>query len=77
MLTDGKWKDVTARYASQWMTDTRKLRVDPEWWRETLEVFRCEGDSTEDEEIKGQLCPQVLWLVKWFIDWLITDQMNY
>ena len=77
MLTDGRWKDVTARYASQWMTDTRKLRVDPEWWRETLEVFRCEGDSTEDEEIKGQLHPQVLWLVKWLIDWLITDQMNY
>ncbi|XP_078339713.1 DNA repair protein complementing XP-C cells-like isoform X2 [Crassostrea virginica] len=52
---DGRWKDVTARYASQWMTDTRKLRVDPEWWRETLEVFRCEGDSTEDEEIKANL----------------------
>lgn len=52
-VTEGEWKDVTARYASKWMTETRKLRVDPEWWSETLGVFRCEEDSTEDEEIKG------------------------
>uniref|UniRef100_K1QQ52 DNA repair protein complementing XP-C cells-like protein n=1 Tax=Magallana gigas TaxID=29159 RepID=K1QQ52_MAGGI len=57
---EGEWKDVTARYASKWMTETRKLRVDPEWWSETLGVFRCEEDSTEDEEIKANLMKRPL-----------------
>lgn len=32
-------KDVTARYASKWLTETRKLRVgavDKDWWKTTL-----------------------------------------
>ncbi|XP_052778468.1 DNA repair protein complementing XP-C cells-like [Mya arenaria] len=33
---NGHLKDVTARYASQWLTETRKLRVDRDWWGETL-----------------------------------------
>ncbi|XP_061186504.1 DNA repair protein complementing XP-C cells homolog [Saccostrea echinata] len=57
---DGKWKDVTARYASNWMTDTRKLRVDPEWWEETLSVYKCEEDRAEDEEIKANLMKRPL-----------------
>lgn len=70
-VTEGEWKDVTARYASKWMTETRKLRVDPEWWSETLGVFRCEEDSTEDEEIKGQD-----WLIDWLIEWLTDGWMD-
>ncbi|XP_062593298.1 DNA repair protein complementing XP-C cells homolog [Saccostrea cucullata] len=57
---DGTWKDVTARYASNWMTETRKLRVDPEWWDETLSVYKCEEDRAEDEEIKANLMKRPL-----------------
>ncbi|XP_048741387.2 DNA repair protein complementing XP-C cells homolog isoform X2 [Ostrea edulis] len=56
----GKWKDVTARYASKWMTETRKLRVDPEWWEETLSVYRDKEDEVEDEEIKASLMKRPL-----------------
>ena len=36
-------KDVTVRYASDWLITTRKLRVssvDPNWWKETLNPFK-------------------------------------
>ncbi|BFZ12856.1 hypothetical protein BsWGS_15896 [Bradybaena similaris] len=55
---DNSVKDVTARYSSQWLTHTRKNRIDQSWWTETLVAF----DSTsyndnllEDDEIKSQL----------------------
>ena len=55
---DGVLRDLTARYARQWMSHTRKLRVAEEWWQETLAPF----DTTslvekrmEDDEVKGQL----------------------
>ena len=33
---DGSVKDVTHRYDSKWLIGTQKLRVEPEWWEETL-----------------------------------------
>ena len=33
-------KDVTNRYASSWMSKTRKLRIDAEWWEDTLYPYR-------------------------------------
>ena len=33
-------KDVTNRYASSWMSKTRKLRIDTEWWEDTLHPYR-------------------------------------
>ena len=33
-------KDVTNRYASSWMSKTRKLRIDTEWWEDTLYPYR-------------------------------------
>lgn len=33
-------KDVTNRYASSWMSKTRKLRIDTEWWEGTLHPYR-------------------------------------
>lgn len=57
MVSDNSVKDVTARYSSQWLTHTRKNRIDPLWWTETLMAF----DSTsyndnllEDDEIKSR-----------------------
>lgn len=57
MVSDNSVKDVTARYSSQWLTHTRKNRIDPSWWTETLMAF----DSTsyndnllEDDEIKSR-----------------------
>lgn len=40
------------------MTDTRKLRVNKEWWEETLDphvTFRKEQDQKEDEDINANL----------------------
>ena len=33
-------KDVTNRYASSWMSKTRKLRIDDDWWEETLRPYK-------------------------------------
>ena len=36
-------KDVTVRYASDWLISTRKLRVnsvDQQWWKNTLNPFK-------------------------------------
>ncbi|XP_076814596.1 DNA repair protein complementing XP-C cells homolog [Clavelina lepadiformis] len=50
-------KDVTARYASSWLTTTRKLRignVDKDWWRNTLKLFKTK-DQVQDQEENEQL----------------------
>ncbi|XP_005109611.1 DNA repair protein complementing XP-C cells homolog [Aplysia californica] len=55
---DGSVKDVTARYAKQWLSHTRKMRADQEWWTETLLFFdqaNFKENMLEDDEIKGQL----------------------
>lgn len=51
-------KDVTRRYAPQWMTVTRKLRVDSEWWNETMAPFapaKTAREKEEDEDLDRQL----------------------
>jgi hypothetical protein len=35
-----KVRDVTERYAKQWLTSTRKLRTNPSWWGETVELYQ-------------------------------------
>uniref|UniRef100_T1JE06 Rad4 beta-hairpin domain-containing protein n=1 Tax=Strigamia maritima TaxID=126957 RepID=T1JE06_STRMM len=35
-----KIKDLTSRYAKNWLTLNRKFRFDPDWWAELLEPFR-------------------------------------
>ncbi|KAL3852981.1 hypothetical protein ACJMK2_016578 [Sinanodonta woodiana] len=61
--TEGTLKDVTARYASQWMTETRKLRIESDWWEETLEPYRplnTDVEEREDQEIKSHLIQKPL-----------------
>ncbi|KAM4651077.1 DNA repair protein complementing XP-C cells [Discoglossus pictus] len=56
-------KDVTRRYDPDWMTGTRKRRVDPEWWEETLAPYRSlniDQDETEDLEFEAKLLDQPL-----------------
>lgn len=51
-------KDVTRRYAPQWMTVTRKVRVEPEWWNETMAPFlpaKNAREKEEDEDLDRQL----------------------
>ena len=56
-------KDVTARYASQWLTNTRKFRADEEWWAETVDCYT-PGDrkmqEQEDREIQSHLLQRPL-----------------
>lgn len=33
-------KDVSNRYASSWMSKTRKLRIDSDWWEDTLQPYK-------------------------------------
>lgn len=42
-------KDLTCKYASKWMTTTRKFRTDPDWWREVMDAYR-QPDYREVEE---------------------------
>lgn len=56
-------RDVTARYASQWLTETQKLRVDSEWWEEALQPNICpdkQRNKIEDEELNSRLHQQPL-----------------
>ncbi|NXC11881.1 XPC protein, partial [Orthonyx spaldingii] len=60
---DGSVKDVTQRYDPVWMTSTRKSRVDPEWWEETLQPYESpyvERDKKEANEFQVKLQDQPL-----------------
>ncbi|XP_070559487.1 DNA repair protein complementing XP-C cells-like [Ptychodera flava] len=60
---DNTVKDVTCRYASKWMSHTRKQRVDDEWWEETLSPYQpCDTDRNESEDmaLQAQLQQQPL-----------------
>lgn len=53
---DGSVRDVTQRYDPAWMTSTRKSRVDPGWWEETLQPYESpyvERDKKEENEVNG------------------------
>lgn len=49
--------DVTARYASQWCTNIQKMRVNNEWWKETLSNYSPPLNEVEleDNDIKSSL----------------------
>ncbi|KAF3420459.1 hypothetical protein E2986_07657 [Frieseomelitta varia] len=38
--SEGLLKDVTRRYCAQWLTVTRKQRIDEKWWSETLSYWK-------------------------------------
>ncbi|XP_063267934.1 DNA repair protein complementing XP-C cells isoform X2 [Prinia subflava] len=60
---DGSVRDVTQRYDPAWMTSTRKSRVDPEWWEETLQPYASpyvERDKKEENEFQVKLQDQPL-----------------
>ncbi|KAI1893019.1 hypothetical protein AGOR_G00139570 [Albula goreensis] len=60
---DGHLKDVSSRYDPTWMTSSRKRRVDPEWWEETLSGFRgpaSKRDRQEDQELQANLLDRPL-----------------
>ncbi|KAK2529462.1 Xpc [Columba guinea] len=60
---DGSVRDVTQRYDPVWMTATRKSRVDPEWWEETLQPYKTpyvERDKKEENEFQVKLQDQPL-----------------
>lgn len=53
-VNQGKVKDVTARYASNYHVEARKLRTDPAWLDATLRSFKgsdAEGEEREKEEM--------------------------
>ncbi|XP_025106845.1 DNA repair protein complementing XP-C cells-like [Pomacea canaliculata] len=59
----GHVKDITARYAPQWLSQTRKKRVNAEWWQETLEPYASTSkhlDDREDQEIAAVLMQKPL-----------------
>ncbi|XP_023241598.1 DNA repair protein complementing XP-C cells homolog isoform X1 [Centruroides sculpturatus] len=45
-------KDVTKRYASNWMTNVRKLRIDSDWWNKTLLPFMLRNSEQDENENK-------------------------
>ncbi|XP_042904947.1 DNA repair protein complementing XP-C cells homolog [Parasteatoda tepidariorum] len=45
-------KDLTKRYCSEYMTSTLKLRVDSDWWEETLEYFAPPNSKLNKDEEK-------------------------
>lgn len=45
-----KVKDITRRYASEWLTGTQKLRAKSEWLNETLKPFRGKKTARDKEE---------------------------
>lgn len=47
---DGTIKDVTRRYAPQWLTVTRKQRADDTWWSETMAPYKPPNSAREREE---------------------------
>ncbi|XP_068109166.1 DNA repair protein complementing XP-C cells isoform X2 [Hyperolius riggenbachi] len=59
----GRVKDVTRRYDPEFMTGSRKRRVDQEWWEETLMPYKntdMEREDREDAEFEAKLLEQPL-----------------
>ncbi|XKL66853.1 hypothetical protein PGB90_010273 [Kerria lacca] len=55
---DQSIKDVTRRYVPQYLTVTRKLRIDENWWKNTMEPFKPSNTAQnreEDEELEKML----------------------
>ncbi|XP_075234735.1 DNA repair protein complementing XP-C cells homolog [Lycorma delicatula] len=60
---DNAVKDLTRRYVPHWMTITKKMRIEPDWWDETMRPFaapRNARNREEDEELDKQLEDQPL-----------------
>ena len=60
-LLEQKVKDVTCRYAEKWLGVNRKLRVDRDWWAETLQPYAPRNDTlnkSEDAQLKQELLKQ-------------------
>ncbi|CAG2229047.1 XPC [Mytilus edulis] len=58
---DGFIKDLTPKYASKWLTETRKLRMKDEWLQETLAPYKSpdiEVLAKEDNDIQARLVSQ-------------------
>ncbi|XP_067949212.1 DNA repair protein complementing XP-C cells homolog [Watersipora subatra] len=52
---DGKFKDLTQKYDSKWMTGTAKLRVSDKWWQKTIAPYRPqESKKTKEEDSQLQ-----------------------
>jgi len=51
----GKIKDVTQRYASNYLTQTRKMRVDQDWLEATLAPFMDRDGEKEDKELEKKM----------------------
>uniref|UniRef100_A0A336MU00 CSON007305 protein n=1 Tax=Culicoides sonorensis TaxID=179676 RepID=A0A336MU00_CULSO len=49
---DNSIKDVSPRYCEHWNTTTRKLRVEKEWWDETLRPFLGKPNERDKAENK-------------------------
>ena len=55
-FADNSVKDVTPRYAKQWLSHTRKTRINEDWMTETMMYFdkaTFQENRLEDDEIKG------------------------
>lgn len=55
---DNSIKDITKRYDPYFHTLTRKIRVDSEWWKQTLKPYtplQSARECEEDEELDKQL----------------------
>jgi xeroderma pigmentosum group C-complementing protein len=53
---DNSIKDLTPRYAPQWMTVTRKHRIDAIWWEKTLLPWKPKLSAIEKEENRDLDC---------------------
>jgi len=51
----GRIKDVTQRYASNYLTQTRKMRVDQDWLDATLNPFMDKEGEKEDKELAKKM----------------------
>ena len=57
LLAAGKMKDLTQKYDSNWMTGTKKLRVEDDWWEETMAPYRVrenKKNKQEDDQLQSK-----------------------
>ena len=50
-------KDLTQKYDSNWMTGTKKLRVEDDWWEETMAPYRVrenKKNKQEDDQLQSK-----------------------
>ena len=79
LCSDLTMKDVTKKYASNWLSSSWKLRDDESWWQQVLLPYQpkvASKDDDEDQHIEGTSHTFSCIFCGFLIDYLASNFQN-